>query len=200
VRIDDRRVRWLLWVAVALVGVGLYAFVVRGASQPADPVLGGAAPSATQPELAPPGDPARVPLPGFSELAITVERPSGGGFLSWCLLAALNAQQRSKGLMTVKDLKGYSGMVFVYAEDSQNSFYMRNTPTPLSIAWIDAEGHVVSTADMAPCEDREGCPIYPSGGSYRMAIEVPQGHLPDLGIVAGSRTTISGGCAARPAA
>lgn len=194
---DDRRVRWLLWVAVGLVGVGLYAFVVRGASQPADPVLGEPAPSATQPDAGPPGDPARVPLDGFSELAISVEPPSGGELLSWCLLAALNAQQRSRGLMEVTDLQGYSGMVFVYAEDSKNRFYMRNTPMPLSIAWVDADGGIVSTADMAPCKDREGCPLYPSAGAYRMAIEVPQGELGSLGIVRGARVTVSGGSAPR---
>ena len=79
--------------------------------------------------------------------------------------------------MTVKDLQGYSGMVFVYAEDSNDEFYMRNTPTALSIAWIDQAGAVVSTADMAPCADREGCPLYPAAGPYRLAIEVPKGRL-----------------------
>lgn len=197
VTFDDRRTRWLLWIAVVLVGAGIYAFVVRGASQPADPEFGDPAPSATQPDAVPPGDPARVELAGFSELAISVEPPAGGSFLSWCLLAALNAEQRSKGLMGVTDLQGYSGMVFVYAEDSDNSFYMRNTPMPLSIAWIDAAGGVVSTTDMVPCQDRDGCPIYPSGGAYRMAIEVPKGRLADLGIVPGARVTLSGGCAPR---
>ena len=66
--------------------------------------------------------------------------------------------------MEVTDLQGYSGMAFVYDEDVQNAFHMRNTPTPLSIAWIAADGSVVSTADMEPCEDRDGCPTYPPVG------------------------------------
>jgi uncharacterized membrane protein (UPF0127 family) len=194
----DRRARGLLLIAAVILAAGFYAFVVRGASQPADPVLGGTGPSATRPDLAPPGDPARVPLVGFGELAITVEPPAGGGdLMAWCLLAALNAEERSRGLMTVTDLHGYSGMVFVYAEDTQNEFYMRNTPTPLSIAWIDAAGGLVSTADMDPCANREGCPLYPAAGPYRLAIEVPKGGLPALGIVPGAKVTLSGACAAR---
>src|SRR5690606_951725 len=99
--------------------------------------------------------------------------------------AALTSAQRGRGLMEVTDLQGYSVMIFVYPEDTQGAFYMRNTPTPLSIAWVAEDGSVVSTADMAPCEDREGCPTYPPAGPYRYAIEVFQGGLDELGIVDG---------------
>ena len=102
-------------------------------------------------------------LEGFDELAVTVD-PGDGSLLAWCLLAALTAQQRARGLMEVTDLQGYSGMVFVYEEDVQNGFCMRNTPMPLSIAWIAADGSVVTTTDMEPCEDRDGCPSYPAAG------------------------------------
>lgn len=189
---DDHRLRWLLWAALALIGAGVWVFVLRGADGPADPVVG-QPPSAT----VAPGDPARVPLDGFDELAISVDPGDGSGLLSWCLLAALSGEQRSHGLMGVTDLRGYSGMAFVYPEESSNQYYMRGTPMPLSIAWINADGGLVSTADMAPCEDREGCPTYPPGGAYRLAIEVPQGRLADLGIVPGSNTRVSGQCAPR---
>jgi uncharacterized membrane protein (UPF0127 family) len=197
VHLDDRRVRWLLLAAVVLMGLGIYAFVVRGASQPEDPTLGKAEPTTTEP-AGPPGDPDRVPLAGFGELAISVDPPTPDGTVhEGCLLAALSVAQRSQGLMGVSTLQGYSGMAFVYAEDVQHSFFMRNTPMPLSIAWIDSSGNLVSTADMAPCENRDGCPLYNATGPYRMAIEVPQGQLASLGIVPGSHTTVAGGCAPR---
>ena len=97
--------------------------------------------------------------------------------------------------MEVTDLQGYSGMAFVYDEDVQNAFHMRNTPTPLSIAWIAADGSVVSIADMEPCEDRDGCPSYAPSGPYRYAIEVPQGDLPALGITESSNVRVGGSCA-----
>ena len=193
--LDDRRLKILLAVALALVGFGIWAFVLRGADGPADPSLGDTVDSSGAPDTtALPGNPDRVLLQGFDEVAVTVD-PGDGSLLAWCLLAALNAQQRSRGLMEVTDLQGYSGMAFVYEEDSQNSYHTRNTPMPLSIAWIAADGTVVTITDMEPCEDREDCPRYAPTGPYRYAIEVPQGDLATLGITEGSKVTIGGSCA-----
>jgi uncharacterized membrane protein (UPF0127 family) len=89
-------------------------------------------------------------------------------------------------------LGGYDGMLFRYDRDATERYWMRNTPMPLSIAWVDASGHLVATADMAPCEDSPDCPSYPESGPpppYRLAIEVPQGRLPNLGIVEGATIT-----------
>lgn len=192
----QRQVRVLLWIAVALTGLGVWAFLLRGADQPANPRLAPAV--ADLPDgVAPPGDPARVPLAGFDEIAVTVAPEGGGSLLSWCLLAALQASQRQRGLMGVTDLQGYSGMAFVYDTDVQGPFWMRNTPTPLSIAWITADGTVVSISDMAPCDDRDDCPIYGAAGPYRTAIEVFHGQLSALGITPGAKVTVGGECAAR---
>ena len=208
--LDERLLRQLRWAICTVLALGVASFLVRGADRPADPVLerpattsstvagdppaddGGAATTSTLP-----GDPARVLLEGFDEVAIRVLPSGGGDWLSWCLLAARTAAQRSRGLMTVTDLQGYSGMAFVYDEDVENAFYMRNTPTPLSIAWVAADGRLVSTADMAPCEDRDGCPTYPPAGPYRFAIEVFQGDLPALGITEGATVEVGGECAPR---
>ena len=190
--IEHRR-RLLVLAAFVLVGVGLWAFVLRGANGPADPELGARVTQAN-PAASVPGDPDRVPLDGFEEVAIAVDTGDGES-LTWCLLAALNAQQRARGLMEVTDLQGYAGMAFVYEEDVQNGFHMRNTPTPLSIAWIAADGHVVSIKDMEPCEGRSGCPVYPSDGTYRYAIEVFEGDLDHLGITERSTVSVGGPCA-----
>jgi uncharacterized membrane protein (UPF0127 family) len=196
VTFDERRARFLLAAALVLVGFGLWGFVLRGSDGPADPELGPpAGPSST---VSTPGDPARMLLEGFDEIAVTVDPGDGRGLLSWCLLAALTAEQRSRGLMEVTDLQGYAGMAFVYDEDVENGFYMRNTPTPLSIAWVAADGGVVTIKDMEPCEDRDGCPTYPSDGTYRYAIEVPQGGLDDLGITEAATVTVGGLCAPAP--
>jgi len=194
VTLDDRRARGLLLAALVLAGAGVWAFVLRGADGPADPVLGESVDGGQTSSTSLPGEPDRVLLEGFEELAVTVDR-GDGSLLAWCLLAALSPQQRARGLMEVTDLQGYPGMAFVYDEDVQNAFYMRNTPTPLSIAWIAADGSVVTITDMEPCEDRDGCPSYPPSGPYRYAIEVPQGDLPALGITESSTVTVGGSCA-----
>ena len=197
VSVDERQARRLLLVACGLVVLGLLAFLLRGADRPADPFVEATAPPAGSTTA--PGDPARVPLEGFDEVAVSVHPADGSSWLAWCLLAARTAEQRSRGLMGVTDLQGYSGMAFLYEEDVTNAFYMRNTPTPLSIAWVAADGRLVSTADMAPCADRDDCPTYPPAGPYRTAIEVFQGGLDDLGITEGATIVVGGACAPRAA-
>jgi hypothetical protein len=131
----------------------------------------------------------RTPLAGFGETRVTVQTPTGS--LSWCMLLAATQAQQNRGLMQVTDatLGGYDGMLFRFSSDTKDSFYMRNTPMPLSIAFIDSSGKLVSTTDMAPCEDRDGCPLYNAAGPYRIAIEVPQGRLGRLGIEPGATVT-----------
>jgi uncharacterized protein len=201
--------RALLVVAVlagtALVGCGDDGDGA-GAESPSPDVaaLSGDAPAAQGTGLeAPPGPADRVALDsfdvgdlGFGEVAIAITGPDGE-VAGWCVLLAATGAQRQRGLMEVTDLGGYAGMLFVWDADSSSSFYMRNTPTPLSIAWFDADGTQVSTADMDPCPDVEGCPTYPSGGSYRFALEVPQGSLDDMGVVSGSSVAVGGSCADR---
>jgi uncharacterized membrane protein (UPF0127 family) len=179
------RLRWL-YVAVALLLIaGAAAVLTRSSDSPL--------PSARQ--LPAPGANAdRVLLPGFGEVAVVVTAPDGR-VLGYCLLKADTVSQRARGLMAVTDLHGYEGMVFSYTADTDGAFYMRNTPMPLSIVWVAAGGTVVSTADMAPCADVDGCRTYSPAGRYRNAIEVPQGRLADLGISAGSKIAIGGSCA-----
>ena len=127
----------------------------------------------------------RTPLAGFGEVKATVTA-ADGTVCEVCLLAALTPDQRATGLMYVTDpdLGGYDGMVFVFDADVSAGFWMRNTRLPLSIAYFDGDGVLVSTNDMEPCPDDEpNCPTYPASGPFRYAIEVPQGRLADIGVV-----------------
>jgi uncharacterized protein len=132
---------------------------------------------------------ARTRLDGFGETHVTVTTPTGA--LAWCMLLAETEAQHNRGLMQVTDptLGGYDGMLFRFDSDTSDKFYMRNTPMPLSIAFIASTGEIVSTTDMAPCEDRAGCPLYDAAAPYRIAIEVPQGNLGRLGIAAGAHVS-----------
>jgi uncharacterized membrane protein (UPF0127 family) len=89
-------------------------------------------------------------------------------------------------------------MLFVWPTDTDSGFWMRNTPLPLSIAWFAADGSFVSSAEMAPCADVDTCPTYNPAGSYRFALEVPQGDLQKLGIGRGTKLAVGGRCLGRP--
>ena len=135
-------------------------------------------------------------MSGFGDIAFRVT-PSGGGpgsAAQFCALLAETEQQHAQGLMGRRDLAGYDAMVFRFAFDGTGSFYMRNVPVGLSIAWFAADGRFVSSTDMAPCPDQEGCPTYAPGGPYRLAVEVLQGGLGRLGISEGSVLNVGGAC------
>jgi uncharacterized membrane protein (UPF0127 family) len=196
--------RWLNLAAIVLVAGGLVLLVVWGIGRRtlhqdvkrARTPLGPVADVTTAPTT-PAGlgqgqaGPVRGrrPLRGFGEVVVTVTRPDGST-CQVCLLAAVTAAEQARGLMEVKDLGGYDGMVFAYERPVAGAFYMRNTPTPLSIAYFGSEGEFVSSLDMAPCSDVDGCPTYPAAAPFRFAVEVPKGALPGIGIT-GRGTTIS---------
>ena len=93
--------------------------------------------------------------------------------------------------VTDASLGGRAGMAFVWPTDVGGRFFMRNTRLPLSIAFVDADGAVVSTTDMEPCPDSVAdCPLYGADGPYRLALEVVKGELPALGITDESRVSL----------
>lgn len=177
---------WLSRAAVAVLVAGIVACAGSAGDEPDDPVL--LPPGSTQGPVQTTVE--RTPLPGFGEVAVEVTRVDGQ-ILRWCLLLADTPELRQRGLMTVADaeLGGYDGMLFRFPEDSTGGFWMRNTPQPLEIAYLGADGGLVSTAVMTPCDDSDACPGYPPSGPYRRTIEVPvaAGGLAALGIEPGAR-------------
>jgi uncharacterized membrane protein (UPF0127 family) len=184
---DERRGQRLLgWVILVVFLAGVMAFLAKGADGPADPYLKAAAAPVTVP---PPTAPPRTPVAGFGEVSFRV---TSGPEL--CALLAQTPVQRQRGLMGRTDLAGHAGMLFVYAAPTTETFYMKNTPMPLSIAWFDATGRFVSATDMTPCLDKANCPTYAAAGPYRYALETSQGGLGGLGVGSGAQLSVGAGC------
>ena len=130
-------------------------------------------------DVTPPG---RQPE-GFSTMTARITE-TDGQICEVCVWLADTSDERAHGLMAVTDLGGAVGMVFRFEEPIVGSFYMFQTPTPLSIAWFDPDGNHVGSADMAPCLDTPAgdCPLYAPGAEYQFALEVFEGGLADLGV------------------
>ena len=69
---------------------------------------------------------------------------------------ATTPEARTCGLSLRDSLPANRGMLFVYAEPEILTFWMKNTRMPLSIAFIDAAGRVVSIQKMNPFPDHNG--------------------------------------------
>ena len=140
------------------------------------------------PRPAPAACPAPAPgsdFDGFGATEIVIA--DGAGSHRSCVLTADTSRQQARGLMNQDDIDTYAGMIFRFTKAEEQSFWMRNTRIPLSIAFFDAGGAFVSSADMEPCGDRSDCPTYPSGGAAKFALEVLKGQLPGVGATPGSR-------------
>lgn len=153
--------------------------VARAAPTPATTAAPRPAP-VTCPAPAPGSD-----FDGFGATEIVIA--DGAGSHRSCVLTADTSRQQARGLMNQDDLDGYAGMIFRFAQAEEQSFWMRNTRIPLSIAFFDAGGAFVSSVDMEPCGDRPDCPTYPSRGAAKFALEVLKGQLPSVGATPGSR-------------
>lgn len=57
-------------------------------------------------------------------------------------------EERKRGLSGRKKIDG--GMLFVFEEEDIYAFWMKDIYIPLSIAFIDRDGLIVSIQDMAP--------------------------------------------------
>ena len=123
------------------------------------------------------------------EAAGTVEyrlEPAEGDPVTVRLEVAADPATRARGLMEREEVPPGTGMVFLYPRDVAEAYWMKNTLVPLSIAFVAADGRVVSVADMTPCK-ADPCPSYPPAGPYRYAVELAAGSFADAGVGPGSR-------------
>ena len=80
-----------------------------------------------------------------------------------------------------------TGMLFVFEKDQILSFWMKNTPHPLSIAYINSKGRIIDIFDMTPYSVNS----IVSTGYSRYALEVPQGWFEKNGIKRGDFIDLS---------
>lgn len=59
-------------------------------------------------------------------------------------------KSREQGLMRREHLCANCGMLFVFEKADRYLFWMKNTPLPLSIAFIAADGSIINIEEMQP--------------------------------------------------
>jgi uncharacterized membrane protein (UPF0127 family) len=112
--------------------------------------------------------------------------PADGPAVTVRLEVAADPAARARGLMNRRRVPEGTGMVFLYPADVSESFWMKNTLVPLSIAFVAADGRVVSVAEMTPCQ-ADPCPSYAPAGPYRYAVELAAGSFGAAGIGPGAK-------------
>ncbi len=97
-----------------------------------------------------------------------------------------NDETRMRGFMERETIPDGTGMLFVFQIDQVLSFWMKNTPHPLSIAYIDRNGRIRNLYDMTPFS----LASVQSTVSCRYALEVPQGWFDTVGIAVGDTLSL----------
>ena len=101
--------------------------------------------------------------------------------VSLTLIVSNTDETRRKGLMHQKVLEKNSGMIFIWPSSKRQCMWMKNTPLPLSVAFISSNGRILEIYDMVPFSEESICSIQRA----RMAVEVNQGWFKKNNIIVG---------------
>ena len=124
----------------------------------------------------------------FGTANVTISTAAGSRSLH--VQVADDEPERQRGLMNRQTISPYDGMAFVWEDPTQTTFWMKDTLIPLSIAFWDERGRIVSILDMAPCHE-EPCPTYGPADPFVGALEVDQGAFQRDGVQIGDHLTIA---------
>ncbi|ERJ93332.1 DUF192 domain-containing protein [Treponema lecithinolyticum] len=116
---------------------------------------------------------------------LTITR-SDGTTVSIQAELAKTEKQRNFGYMERTHIPKGTGMLFIFEQDQILRFWMKNTPSALSIAFIDSRGTIRELFDMTPYSLAN----VSSTVSVRYALEVPQGWFSANGIVPGCTVSL----------
>jgi uncharacterized protein len=150
---------------------------------------GGTANSDTQSQNTPQASgPTTAESTSSSALHTLVIDTSGGKKVEVQVEVADDVAEQAKGLMYREKLGEDRGMLFVYPDEQERSYWMKNTLIPLSIAYIDSEGRIVDILDMKPLDDKP--PHYNSSEPVQYALEVNQGFFEKKGVKEGDHAEL----------
>ena len=116
---------------------------------------------------------------------VKIIRQDGSEFIVKAEIA-IKPEDRNHGFMERKNIPDGTGMLFIFERDQTLSFWMKNTPHPLSIAYIDSKGKIRNIYDMTPFS----LSSIVSTVSVRYALEVPQGWYKKNGITEGDTVVL----------
>lgn len=118
---------------------------------------------------------------GLSPETVTITDSKKGRHVFEVELAASEAEVR-QGLMGRTSLADDAGMLFVFENARERSFWMRDTLIPLDIIFIDEDGRIVRIYENAKPKDET--PL-PSGAPILGVLEIKAGRVAALGIRVG---------------
>jgi len=122
-------------------------------------------------------------LRGFNRTQLIIDSSSRGCIL-FDIYIANSREQRSQGLMFIRSMDEYEGMLFIYPEPAEISMWMKNTLIPLDMLFID---HKLTITAIHKNATPLATDIISSGGVINGVIELNGGSADKFGIRQGDR-------------
>ncbi|MDI7863970.1 DUF192 domain-containing protein [Rhizobiaceae bacterium n13] len=119
----------------------------------------------------------------FGEESLTIETASGRQHVFQVEVAA-TPEQRARGLMFRNAMDKDRGMLFDFGETRRVTMWMKDTPLPLDMLFIEADGGIHRIVERTvPYSEA----IIDSHGPVKYVLELNGGQAAELGIAAGDR-------------
>lgn len=154
------RFSWIVAVAAAIVALTVSLGAGQGTLSPAD-----------EAPMILPVDP--------EPLVVNTVR----GEKSFSIEVADDDRERSAGLMFRTEMDDAHGMLFVFEKQRRVAFWMKNTPMPLDLVFVDEDGRVAAVMEGVPFST---APISPDA-PVRFVLELKAGTAQKAGIAEGDR-------------
>ena len=89
---------------------------------------------------------------------------------------AATDEQKTKGLSVKDSLAENEAMLFVFDNEGQHPFWMKDMKFPIDIIWIDSDKRVVHIEhNLQPCSSELLCPLYQPVGDSLYVLETVAG-------------------------
>ena len=99
---------------------------------------------------------------------------------------ASSGEEKKQGLKNRKSLSPNEGMLFIYPEQDQRSFWMKDVLIPLDIIWIDSSKKAVFIKKNAqPC--KENCIFFKPEQKAKYVLELKGGTCEKIGLKQGNK-------------
>ena len=100
---------------------------------------------------------------------------TGGGPVKINVEFAKTPKELEVGLMNRASLPKNSGMLFIFPDETNRSFWMKNTLIPLDVIFISSKGRVNEMTTLNPCQETEICQSYNSKTPAQYVLEINAG-------------------------
>ena len=100
---------------------------------------------------------------------------------------AITPQELSSGLMFRKSLRDNHGMLFIFKNPQQVSFWMKNVSIPLDIGYFDASGILVEYYHLYPHDET---PLFSRSKNIKYVLEMNKGWFKNNNIKTGNSINI----------